>query len=55
MPWTSDDADKHKKGLTPKQKEKWAAVANAARERYHDDGRAIRIANGTVGRKKDNG
>ena len=30
MPWTVADVDKHKKGLTDKQKEQWVKVANDA-------------------------
>jgi len=30
MPWTIKDVDKHKKGLTDKQKKKWVAVANSS-------------------------
>jgi len=54
MPWTVDDVDRHKKGLTDAQKEKWVRVANAALaacEAKGDDdceGRAIRIANAAV-------
>lgn len=51
MPWTADDADKHKKGLTPAQKTKWAKIANGVLEQCRKDGgsdcegKAIRIAN----------
>jgi len=45
MPWTPKDADRFKKGLTKKQKKKWAAIANAVLRRTGDDATAIRIAN----------
>lgn len=53
MPWSASDADKHKKGLTPAQKKKWAKVANSVLKECLDDGgsqktceaKAIRIAN----------
>lgn len=48
MPWTPDDADKHYGGLSPAEKKKWAHVANAALDEYHDEGRAIRTANAAV-------
>src|SRR5512144_2028097 len=57
MPWTSKDAHRHKKNLTPKQARQWAAVANSVldkclsegRARSFCEGRAVQIANGTVG------
>lgn len=51
MPWTSIDADRFKKGLSRKQKKRWATVANSALESCKDTGgqdceaRAIKIAN----------
>ena len=51
MPWDASDANKHKKGLSKKQRKKWAAIANGAlascRESSGEDceGRAVRIAN----------
>jgi Putative phage serine protease XkdF len=59
MPWTARDADSHKKGLSPKQKRQWAAVANDALKRCQDagesdcDGRAIRQANSAVDKSVD--
>lgn len=53
MPWTARDAVKHtKKANTPAKKKKWAKVANAALKQYDDEGRAIRVANAAMGRKK---
>jgi len=56
MPWTKEDADKHNKGLSEKQKEQWAAVANDALKRCQEKGgkdceaSAIRQANAAVSR-----
>ena len=60
MPWTEKDVDKHKKGLTDKQKEQWVKVANSARAKCLKDGgkqgecdaSAIRQANSVVGKPK---
>jgi len=52
MPWTSADVDKHKKGLTAKQKRQWVHVANGALRRGLSEGAAVREANRTVGRPK---
>jgi hypothetical protein len=59
MPWTKEDVEKHKKGLTDKQKELWVEVANDALRRCEEkgqgdcEGRAIRQANSVVGRTKE--
>jgi hypothetical protein len=53
MPWTVDDVDDHREGLTEAQKEKWVEVANSARAECIEDGgsesecdaRAVRVAN----------
>lgn len=53
MPWTSADADQFKKGLSKKQKKKWANIANGALLSCMESGssekdcagRAIKIAN----------
>lgn len=58
MPWTADDASKHKKGLKGKQAAKWASIANAvlrackSEDGKDCEGRAIRIANSRVGATK---
>lgn len=57
MPWTKDDAKKHKAGLTEKQSEQWAKVANSALKSCIAKGgtdqscaaSAIRQANSVVG------
>lgn len=57
MPWTKADVDRHKKGLTDAQKDRWVAVANDARKRCLEkggtekdcDASAIRQANSVVG------
>lgn len=48
MPWSSDDADRFKKGLSPEQKQRWAAVANDALKRGADEASAVRQASGAV-------
>lgn len=45
MPWTIDDVDRFKHGLTKKQKKRWVAIANSVLKRTGDDATAIRIAN----------
>lgn len=53
MPWTASDVDGFKKGLSRKQKKKWASIANGALASCMDGGgnekecagRAVRIAN----------
>lgn len=55
MPWTAAGADKHKKGLTPAQQSRWAAIANSVLAECRKtgggdcEGRAIRIANARCG------
>lgn len=57
MPFTKDDAKKHKKGLTDKQSEQWSAIANSVLSKCIAKGgsdstcapSAIRQANGVVG------
>jgi hypothetical protein len=57
MPWTIADVDKHKKGLSDKQKKQWVAVANSVLAKCIKDGgtdatcapTAIREANGVTG------
>ena len=56
MPWTVEDVEGHKKGLTDKQKGTWVKIANSALEDCLGDGgeqdacegRAIRIANAAL-------
>lgn len=49
MPWTPDDAQAHtSKANTPKLRRLWAHVANSELKSGGDEGRAVRIANGTV-------
>src|SRR5262245_50177156 len=57
MPWTPRDADRHKKGLSAKQKRQWSHVANSVRQRCiarggspaSCDARAVRAANSVTG------
>jgi len=61
MPWTTKDVDRHKKGLSDKQKETWVKVANSALKRCLGEGRsqgdcegsAIRQANKVAGNMKE--
>lgn len=56
MPWTWEDAEKHKKGLTKEQAKKWAKIANSVRKQCIQDGgkasacdkKAIKVANSKV-------
>ena len=56
MPWSKEDVDEHKKGLSDKQKEQWVAIANEVREECLENGgseeecdvKAIKQANGIV-------
>ena len=54
MPWTAEDAKKHKKGLTESQSKKWARIANGVLKTCQADngkdceGKALRIANSMV-------
>ena len=49
MPWTAKDAARHtRKARTSKQREQWAAVANAVLKSTDDEGRAVRAANAAV-------
>ncbi|HOP33299.1 MAG TPA: hypothetical protein PKU94_07985, partial [Candidatus Hydrothermia bacterium] len=57
MPWTVDDVDRFKKGLTDKEKRQWVAIANSALERCLKEGgdqktcevSAVKQANGVAG------
>jgi hypothetical protein len=59
MPWTKEDVEKHKGGLTDDQKNQWVEVANSALESCMKDGgseetcaiSAIKQANGVVEKK----
>lgn len=56
MPWTIDQVDEHKTGLSDRDKRTWVAVANSVLKKCMDDGgddascapKAIRQANGVV-------
>jgi hypothetical protein len=51
MPWSVEDVDKHKKGLTPAQKTQWVKIANGVLKSCKTggesdcEGKAIRVAN----------
>jgi HK97 family phage major capsid protein/HK97 family phage prohead protease len=56
MPWSIEDVEKHKKGLTDDEKAQWVAVANSVLKKCMDDGgteescaiSAIKQANGVT-------
>jgi len=56
MPWKISDVEKHKKGLTTKQKKQWVAIANSVHTKCMSDGgddstcavSAIKQANGAT-------
>jgi hypothetical protein len=56
MPWTETDVDKHKMGLTPKQKKQWVRISNSVLKAEMKKGKseeeaaisAIKQANGVV-------
>jgi len=60
MPWTTDDVEKHKKGLSDEGKKRWVATANSALAACIKKGgtdatcapQAIRIANGVTGNEQ---
>ncbi len=54
MPWTpSSGPSRHtKKASTPAKKKAWSATANAVLKKTGDEGRAVRIANSVVKKKK---
>ena len=45
MPWSKDDVDRHKKGLSDGQKDKWVTIANNVLNETGDEAEAIRTAN----------
>lgn len=53
MPWRPYDAPEHSyQAVTPKLRELWAKVANAARERGEDVATAIKEANAAVAKAR---
>lgn len=55
MPWTINDVEQHKAGLTDAEKQRWVSIANRVLEECLEDGdeaeceaRAIRIANSVL-------
>ena len=53
MPWRSTDAAKKtKKAKSPKAKRQWSKVANKVLEDSGDEGKAMRIANAAVKKRK---
>jgi len=53
MPWSSADATKKtKKAKSPKAKKQWSSVANKVLKDSGDEGKAVRIANAAVAKRK---
>lgn len=46
MPWSSGDANDHKKGLGPEASRRWAAIANQVLAEGGSEKKAIRTASG---------
>lgn len=57
MPWSIEDVEKHKKGLSEADKKKWVAIANSVLKQCQEEnsmdceGMAIRVANSKTGRR----
>lgn len=55
MPWTVEDVDSHKKGLSTAQKKRWVQIANGTLDSCETAGGkdcealAIKVANSKVG------
>jgi hypothetical protein len=45
MPWSEKDVERHKHGLGPAEKTKWAKIANHVYGHTHDEGESIATAN----------
>lgn len=53
MPWSPKDAPKFtRKAKSPKAKRQFAEVANKVLKETGDDGKAVRIANAAVAKRK---
>ncbi len=52
MPWTANDAKKHKKGLTSAERRQWAAVANSVLQKTGNEAQAIQSANAAVNKRR---
>lgn len=61
MPWSVEDVEKHKGGLSPNQKERWVKIANGVLDSCQTangkdcEALAIKVANSKVGAKKSDG
>lgn len=53
MPWTPKSATKHThKASSPKAKRQWSKVANKVLAQSGDEGKAVRIANAAVKKRR---
>lgn len=48
MPWSSNDADRFKKGLSENSKRRWAEIANEVLRKTGNESNAIKVANGAT-------
>ena len=61
MPWSIEDVEKHKKGLSEADKKKWVTIANSVLKQCQEkngkdcEGMAIRVANSKTGRMRSKG
>lgn len=55
MPFSPQDARRHKKDISPGAENRWAAIANSVLATTNDEGKAIRIANGVTRSKLQHG
>jgi len=56
MPWTPKDATRHtKKARSAGAKRQWSTVADKVLAQSGEDGKAIRIANAAVAKRKKKG
>jgi uncharacterized protein YdaT len=53
MPWSLKDAPRHtKKATSTGAKRQWSTVANSVLKSSRDEGKAVRIANAAVAKRK---
>lgn len=56
MPWDPQSfKSKHNHGASPAQAEQGAAIANSVLEKTRDEGKALRIANGVIKKRRYGG
>lgn len=56
MPWSKSEAKEHtRKAKSPAAKKQWTDVANKVLKESGDEGKAVRIANAAVAKRKHKG